>query len=117
MSKHDSQELPFFARFLEGQFCEDLSAEEMNEVQGGLKLIAPTQKHPPESHDLIVTTLKFPSDQEDGGGGGHIPITNKLKDEHSVTKKYPSDSDEHVAITQKYPSDGDDDFHHEAFTS
>lgn len=111
MSERDiRQELPFFARFLEGQFCEDLSVEETNEVQGGLRFLPPTTKHPPESDNGIVTTLKFPSDQEDGDGGGHIPITNKLKDEHAVTRKYPSDSDEHIAITQKYPSDGDDDF-------
>lgn len=107
MSDNKQEALPFFARFLEGQFCEDLSVEEMNQVQGGLKLIAPTKKHPPENFDGIATTLKFPSDQEDGGGG-HIPTTNKLKDEYAVTRKYPSDSDEHVAVTQKYPSDGDD---------
>ncbi|MBW4614197.1 MAG: microviridin/marinostatin family tricyclic proteinase inhibitor [Desmonostoc vinosum HA7617-LM4] len=70
----DSQAVPFFARFLEGQSCEDMSQEEVNSVVGGCK----------------VTTLKYPSDNEDGG----------------VTKKYPSDSDEFV--TQKYPSDGDD---------
>jgi hypothetical protein len=109
MSDNNHQAVPFFARFLEGQFCEDLSVEEMDRVQGGLKFIAPTKKHPPEGPDGIVTTLKFPSDQEDGGGG-HNPITSKLKDEYAVTKKYPSDSDEHIAITQKYPSDGDDDF-------
>ena len=106
MSERDRQAVPFFARYLEGQFCEDLSVEEMNEVHGGLRLLPPTTKHPPESDDGIVTTLKFPSDQEDGGGGHD----NKLKDEYAVTKKYPSDSDEHIAVTQKYPSDGDDDF-------
>jgi len=72
----DSQAVPFFARFLEGQSYEDLSEEEMAAVTGGC--------------GEIVTTLKFPSDQEEG-----------------VTKKYPSDSDE-LAVTQKYPSDGDD---------
>jgi hypothetical protein len=101
------QALPFFARYLEGQFCEDLSEEEMDAVQGGLKLVAPTRKHPPENHDGIVTTLKFPSDQEDGGGGGH-PVTSKIKDTYAVTKKYPSDGDDHIAVTNKYPSDGDD---------
>jgi hypothetical protein len=93
MSENNQQSLPFFARYLEGQFCEDLSVEEMDEVQGGFRPIV-TRKHPPESPDGIVTTLKFPSDQEDGS-------------EHPVvTKKHPSDSDE--AITNKYPSDGDD---------
>ncbi len=75
----NSQELPFFARYLEGQFCEDLSEEEMQSVQGGLR----------PSHPM---TKKFPSDQ----------------DEHAYTKKYPSDGDDHIYVTQKYPSDGDD---------
>jgi hypothetical protein len=94
MSDNNQQALPFFARYLEGQFCEDLSVEEMDEVQGGFRPIV-TKKHPPESPDEIVTTLKFASDQEDGGGGHPV-----------VTKKYPSDADE--AMTNKYPSDGDD---------
>jgi Serine endopeptidase inhibitors len=98
MSDNNQQALPFFARYLEGQFCEDLSLEEMDEVQGGLKLNL-TRKHPPESPDGIVTTLKFTSDQEEGGE--HPIVINP-----SVTKKYPSDVDE--AMTNKYPSDGDD---------
>ncbi|MFH7028993.1 MAG: microviridin/marinostatin family tricyclic proteinase inhibitor [Heteroscytonema crispum UTEX LB 1556] len=107
MSDNNEKALPFFARYLEEQFCEDLSEEEMDAVQGGLRFAAPpTRKHPPESPDGIATTLKYPSDQEDGGGGN--PITNKLKDEYAVTKKYPSDGDD-IAVTQKYPSDGDDD--------
>ncbi len=109
MSERDRQAVPFFARYLEGQFCEDLSVEEMNEIHGGKRTCPSTTEHPLVSDDTIVMTLKFPSDQEDGGGGSN-PITNKLKDEYAVTKKYPSDSDEHIAVTQKYPSDGDDDF-------
>ena len=46
-------------------------------------------------------TLKYPSDNEDGGS------TDKFRDQ-LVTEKYPSDSDE-WATTHKYPSDGDDD--------
>jgi Serine endopeptidase inhibitors len=107
MSDNNQQALPFFARYLEGQFCEDLSVEEMDEVQGGFRPIV-TKKHPPEDPDGIVTTLKFPSDQEDGGGGH--PITSKLKDQEFATRKYPSDGDDQIAVTQKYPSDGDDDF-------
>ena len=95
MSNQNEQVVPFFARYLEGQFCEDLSEEEMGEVQGGLK-IPPKLKYPPKKGDEIVNTLKFPSDQEDGG---HPPTYG--------TKKYPSDSDEHFQ-TRKYPSDGDD---------
>ncbi|MBW4591408.1 MAG: microviridin/marinostatin family tricyclic proteinase inhibitor [Brasilonema angustatum HA4187-MV1] len=89
MSDNDQQTsndkaVPFFARYLEGQFCEDLSEEEMETVHGGYGKISKPAK------DEIFTTLKFPSDNEDG-----------------VTKKAPSDSDE--AMTNKYPSDGDDD--------
>ncbi|MBX9253576.1 microviridin/marinostatin family tricyclic proteinase inhibitor [Desmonostoc muscorum CCALA 125] len=78
----NSQAVPFFARFLEGQSFEDLSDEESEGFSGG----GCTSK----KNDELVQTLKFPSDQEDG-----------------VTKKYPSDNDEY-AVTQKYPSDGDD---------
>jgi Serine endopeptidase inhibitors len=97
----DSPAVPFFARYLEGQYCEDLSEEELSGVGGGTTLY--TKKYPSDQEDSgcvtskfkdLVQTLKYPSDQEDSGGGG-------------VTKKYPSDSDE-VAVTQKYPSDGDD---------
>jgi hypothetical protein len=102
MSDNNEQVVPFFARYLEAQFCDDLSEAEMDGVQGGLKLAAPTTlKFPPEGPDGIATTLKFPSDQEDGG------VTSKLQDQY-VTKKYPSDGDDHIATTQKYPSDGDD---------
>lgn len=109
----NSQAVPFFARYLEGQFCEDLSEEETETVQGGLTL-AMTLKYPSDNEEggtgggIItnkfrfdkddwgggVVSQKFPSDQEDWGGGG-------------VTRKYPSDADEY-AVTQKYPSDGDD---------
>ncbi|MEC4813251.1 MAG: microviridin/marinostatin family tricyclic proteinase inhibitor [Scytonema sp. PMC 1069.18] len=89
MSKQE-QALPFFARFLEGQFCEDLSEEEMETVQGGMQC----PDHTLPKKDVIFTTLKYPSDNEEGGD--------------LVTKKHPSDTDE-FAVTQKYPSDGDDD--------
>lgn len=102
MSDNNEQVLPFFARYLEAQFCEDLSEEEMDGVQGGLKLADPTTvKFPPEGPDGIATTLKYPSAQEDGG------VTSKLQDQYAVTKKYPSDGDD-IAVTNKYPSDGDD---------
>ncbi|MBP5971188.1 microviridin/marinostatin family tricyclic proteinase inhibitor [Brasilonema sp. CT11] len=87
MSDNDQQTsndkaVPFFARYLEGQSCEDLSEEEMENIHGGYgKTSAPAK-------DGIVMTMKYPSDNEDG------------------TKKAPSDSDE--AMTQKYPSDGDE---------
>ena len=80
----NSQVVPFFARFLEGQNFEDVSDKESEGIGGGSCGIT-TKKN-----DTIVQTLKFPSDQED-----------------VVTRKAPSDSDEY-AVTQKYPSDGDD---------
>ena len=101
MSERDRQTqlqaVPFFARFLEGQFCEDVSEEEMNEVIGGIASV----------ESGIVTTLKYPSDNEDGSHG----ITRKFDFDREgggsgITKKHPSDSDE--AFTNKYPSDGDD---------
>ena len=79
----NSQAVPFFARFLEGQNFEDLSEQESEAISGGSCGVTKKKKDP------IAQTLKYPSDQEDG-----------------VTKKAPSDSDE--AFTNKYPSDGDD---------
>jgi hypothetical protein len=63
---------PFFSRFLEGQ-----------------------------QRDGMMTTMKAPSDNEDGGGGG------------AVTKKAPSDQEDGgpgggVVTTMKYPSDNED---------
>ncbi|MDY6900276.1 MAG: microviridin/marinostatin family tricyclic proteinase inhibitor [Cyanobacteriota bacterium] len=86
--KIDSNAVPFFARYLEGQYCEDLSEEEMDEVHGGLSKPAKD----------IVVSMKYPSDHEDSSPK-HPPI--------AVTKKYPSDADE--AMTHKFPSDGDDE--------
>lgn len=107
-----SNALPFFARYLEGQFCEDLSEEETQTIQGGLRFAHPTRKFPGKVPDDVVTTMKYPSDHEDGAGGGRPPVTppvtNRLRDQVAATKKYPSDNEEHVAVTLKYPSDGDD---------
>ncbi len=66
-SKHDLNEVsvPFFARYLEGQI-QDLSEEEMAEISGG----------------SMMTTLRYPSDNEDAGDGT------------VVTKKYPSDHED-----------------------
>jgi hypothetical protein len=71
----DSQNLPFFARFLEGQACEDLTEEEIASVNGGCGF----------------ATRKYPSDQEDGGF-----VTEKYPSDADefVTLKYPSDNDE-----------------------
>ncbi|HLP88055.1 MAG TPA: microviridin/marinostatin family tricyclic proteinase inhibitor [Nostocaceae cyanobacterium] len=72
----DSQALPFFARFLENQNEQDVSAEEMENVTGGARPIT-TQKFPNDNADTATTkapfdqetfvTLKYPSDNEDSG--------------------------------------------------
>ncbi|MGK3999894.1 microviridin/marinostatin family tricyclic proteinase inhibitor [Sorangium sp. So ce1024] len=59
-----TEQVPFFARFLEDQ----------KRVRTGVKA------------GKLYTTLKYPSDKEDGGGGG------------DVTLKYPSDSDEEIYL-------------------
>jgi Serine endopeptidase inhibitors len=84
----DPNDLPFFARFLEGQM-EDLAETESETVIGG---------HKPSRirfTDITAITNKYPSDSEDIHA-------------QPVTSKYPSDNED-MAITQKYPSDGDDD--------
>jgi hypothetical protein len=88
MSNHEEKALPFFARYLEGQFCEDLSEEEMDNIQGGLKIRPPviTRKH--QDCDWIAVTLKYPSDNEDGSG------EHPIKPPIAMTKKYPSDHED-----------------------
>ncbi|HLO89310.1 MAG TPA: microviridin/marinostatin family tricyclic proteinase inhibitor [Nostocaceae cyanobacterium] len=71
----DSQAVPFFARFLENQDCEDISAEEMETVNGGCSLA--TRKYPSDNEEVVTkkypsdtdefVTLKYPSDGEDSG--------------------------------------------------
>jgi hypothetical protein len=80
----NSQAVPFFARFLEGQSFEDLSDQESEGIGGGKCGVTKKEK------DELVQTRKYPSDQEDG-----------------VTKKHPSD-DEQVFVTLKFPSDAED---------
>ncbi|KAB8333299.1 microviridin/marinostatin family tricyclic proteinase inhibitor [Scytonema tolypothrichoides VB-61278] len=95
--------VPFFARYLEGQFCEDLSEEEMENVHGGSTEIS-------DAKGGIVTTLKYPSDNEEGGSvitKRHPSDKDDCGGGISVTRKYPSDNED--AVTLKYPSDGDDD--------
>ncbi|MEO0685543.1 MAG: microviridin/marinostatin family tricyclic proteinase inhibitor [Cyanobacteria bacterium J06649_11] len=93
----NSNAVPFFARYLEGQYCENLSEEEMDEVYGGLS--KPEKiKIDPSHPKYLVMTMKYPSDNEDNSPK-HPPF--------AVTKKYPSDADE--GMTHKFPSDGDDE--------
>ncbi|WP_375480088.1 microviridin/marinostatin family tricyclic proteinase inhibitor [uncultured Nostoc sp.] len=62
----NSQAVPFFARFLEGQTIEDLSDEESKAIIGGCNNATNN------NNDEPVQTLKFPSDQEDSTGS--IPL-------------------------------------------
>ncbi|MEH2005647.1 microviridin/marinostatin family tricyclic proteinase inhibitor, partial [Nostoc sp.] len=86
----NSQAVPFFARFLEGQNGEDLSDQQSEAISGGQTFM--TEKYPSDSEDGVVATKKYPSDS----------------DEHAVTQKCHSDHQDGHVVTLKYPSDGDD---------
>ena len=109
---------PFFARFLEGQ--------NRGQAAVGSGKAAP-RKGIPIPGDIGAVTLKFPSDQEDGGGGGGGPVTLKFPSDQEdgggggggpapVTLKYPSDEEDagsgtcgsSGSVTLKYPSDEED---------
>lgn len=88
------QDLPFFARFLEGQ------NEEIADSNVTLTDRRIANKTRPALEDRVRETRKFPSDSEDSHGSGS-----------TVTKKYPSDGEDNSggsSVTQKYPSDGED---------
>lgn len=85
----NSQAVPFFARFLEGQSFEDLSDEESEGIGGGSCGLTKKDKAQTKNYPK-PQTKKFPSDQED-----------------VVTEKHPSD-DEQMFVTLKFPSDGED---------
>ncbi len=67
----NSQAVPFFARFLEGQSFEDLSDQESEAISGGRCGV--TKK----KDDQVFVTQKFPSDSDE-----------------AVTQKFPSDGDD-----------------------
>ncbi|WP_424098853.1 microviridin/marinostatin family tricyclic proteinase inhibitor [Moorena producens] len=114
--EENSQAVPFFARYLEGQWCEELSEEEMDDVRGG-RGFAMTRKYPSDWEDSVgCFTRKYPSDQEEGGGG---PVmTKKYPSDHEeggggpMTEKFPSDQEDGgggpIVVTLKFPSDEDD---------
>jgi hypothetical protein len=74
-NKYDSntQEIPFFARYLEAQITHELSEEEAKEVSGGAS---------------PLVTFKTPSDIDE------IATPKKIY----VTQKYPSDDDEDYSV-------------------
>ena len=73
MSDIDKQELnektlPFFMRYLEEQGYQDLSDEESSSVRGGYVGKLVTAKYPSDNEDVgggRFVTLKYPSDNED----------------------------------------------------
>lgn len=84
---------PFFARFLEGQFARELTAEEMKAVSGGsaVTMAAPSDQEGadiyklPDLEDLRRLIGQFPgSPSVPGGPAGPCPI---------VTMAYPSDGE------------------------
>ena len=85
---------PFFARYLEAQYSEELSAEQQRAICGG----------------SMVTTLKAPSDHEDVPEMRMPPLTHlwdqlgKLPDILSTPSK-PGNEPRYV--TNMYPSDNE----------
>ncbi|MEM1308058.1 MAG: microviridin/marinostatin family tricyclic proteinase inhibitor [Cyanobacteria bacterium P01_H01_bin.153] len=56
------REVPFFARYLEGQITQNLSEEELRQVNGGNGVLT-THKYPSDFSDPV--THKYPSDGDD----------------------------------------------------
>ena len=65
----NGENVPFFARYLEGQIYQEMSTQETENVKGGFS-------------GGQVVTLAYPSDNEDVGGG------------QVVTMAYPSDNED-----------------------
>lgn len=86
----NSQAVPFFARFLEGQNGEDLSDQESEAISGGQTLM----------------TEKYPSDNEDGSVVTNTPPSGSH--EQAVTHNCHSDNKHEGAVTLKFPSDNED---------
>lgn len=100
--------MPFFARYLEGEYLAELSEQEMDDVQGGIR-------HGGRDSRNIVHTLKYPSDNEDSSSsydpstGKYLPDTRDVdSDGYWKAKKHKSDIYNAIIITHKYPSDSDD---------
>jgi len=93
--KLNKEVLPFFVRYLEEQDCQELSEEESTSVRGGYSIgKVTTYKYPSDNEDAgggdgVFTTLKYPSDNEDVGGGDGV----------FTTLKYPSDNEDVYSFT------------------
>lgn len=84
INTHNSNPMPFFARFLEEQFGAELSEAEMASVSGGMKTM----------DDSKVVTLKYPSDVDsDTGYGSPGSITMPSMPSMPEFPKFPSISD------------------------
>lgn len=84
INTHNSNPMPFFARFLEAQFGAELSETEMASVSGGMKT----------TDDKVATTLKYPSDA-DSDMGYRYPGSDMMPKMPSMPEfpKFPSISD------------------------
>jgi Serine endopeptidase inhibitors len=108
----DTTDLPFFARFLEGQM-EDVSEVESASVAGGSNI---TSSGINKKFLDMAYTNKYPSDGDDQGGG---VVTQRYPSDHeeiAQTSKYPSDNEDHAGggnppMTKKYPSDREEGWH------
>jgi Serine endopeptidase inhibitors len=93
------KDLPFFARFLEGQHPEVVDNKVALTDSPTIE-IQPSTSSSELGKKGTVTTRKYPSDAEDNTGGGTVS-----------TMKYPSDAEDStggIMTTNKYPSDAED---------
>jgi Serine endopeptidase inhibitors len=105
------KDLPFFARFLEGQQPESANK----------KVALTDNSTSPGDTGSNVMTRKYPSDAEDNTGGGNVTTAKYPSDAednpqdvivNGTTNKYPSDAEDNtgggIVTTRKYPSDAED---------
>lgn len=106
-------DLPFFARFLEGQ-QEEIAGDKEDRKDSKFH-----KKHKPDRGHDRVTTRKYPSDQEDNTGGGTVTTRKYPSDQEDntgggtvTTQKFPSDNEDNtgggIFVTKKFPSDAED---------
>jgi hypothetical protein len=75
-----SPEQPFFVRYLEGQFgddlqfCDNLTQAELDALNGGSSAVTLAYPSGQEGHEGPIVTLRYPSDAEDVGEVPKPPI-------------------------------------------